>query len=128
MWHGPVLKSLRSSGLFVEVSLIGAKVRASLSETLFLDIHFDPTAGSYSYAFVDLTAPYSGDKRILGWDDYPHESVEAIRRLSSYPHHFQRRAPNGEWIFEESPMQGDVEREMSLVLDTLSRHLSHESP
>ncbi len=128
MWHGPVLKSLRSSGLFVEVSLVGAKVRAWLSETLFLDIHFDPTTGSYSYALIDLTSPHSGDKRILGWDDYPHEGVEAIHGLSSYPHHFQWRASNGEWIFEESPMQGDVEREMSVVLDTLSRRLSHESP
>jgi len=106
-WYGSVLKSLRDSGLFVEVSLIGAKVRASLSETLFLDIHFDPTAGSYSYALIDLTAPYAGDKRIFGWDDYPHEGVEAIRRLPSYPHHFQRRAFNGQWIFEESPMRQD---------------------
>ena len=127
MWYGPVLKRLRSSGLFVAVSLIGAKIRASLSETLFLDIHFDPTTGSYSYALVDLISPYPGDKRILGWDDYPHEGVEAIRQLSSYPHHFQRRAPNGELHFEASPMRGDVEHEMSLVLETLSRHLSHES-
>ena len=123
MWYGHVLSSLRSSGLFVGVSLVGAKVRASLRETLFLDIHFDPTTGSYSYALVDLTSPYPGDKRILGWDDYPHETVEAIRRLSSYPHHFQRRAPGGEWLFEESVMRGDVEREMSLVLDALRQHL-----
>ena len=123
MWYGPVLSSLRSSGLLVEVSLIGAKVRASLRETLFLDFHFDPTTGSYSYALVDLTSPYPGDKRILGWDDYPHEPVEAIRRLASYPHHFQRRAPDGEWLFEESVMRGDVEREMSLVLDVLQRQL-----
>lgn len=125
MWYGPVLNSLRSSGLFAEVLLIGAKVRASLSESLFLDIHFDPTTGSYSYALVDLTAPYSGDKRIFGWDDYPHEGVEAIRRLSSYPHHFQRRTPNGEWMFEGSPMRGDVDREVRLVLDTLREHLSN---
>jgi len=128
VWYGSILKSLRSSGLFAEVSLIGAKVRASLSETLFFDIHFDPTTGSYSYALIDLTSPYSGDKRILGWDDYPHEGVEAICRLSSYPHHFQRRGSNGEWIFEASTMRGDVEREMSLVLDTLNRQLNHESP
>ena len=125
VWYGPVLKALRSSGLFVEVSLIGAKVRASLSETLFLDVHFDPTTRSYSYAFIDLTAPDPGDKRIFGWDDYPHEGVEAIRRLSSYPHHFQQRGSNGEFIFEESSMRGDVEREMSLVLAALSRYLNH---
>ncbi|PKO20990.1 MAG: hypothetical protein CVU38_17195 [Chloroflexi bacterium HGW-Chloroflexi-1] len=80
MWYGPVLKSLRSSSLFVEVSLIGAKVRASLSETLFLDIHFDPTTGSYSYALVDLTSPYSGDKRILGWDDCPNPAKPEPKR------------------------------------------------
>ena len=67
MWYGPVLKTLRDSGLFVEVSLVGAKVRASLSETSFLDIHFDPTTGSYSYALIDLTTPYPGDKRVLGY-------------------------------------------------------------
>jgi len=124
VWYGPVLKRLRSSDLFVEVSLIGAKVRASLSETLFLDVHYDPTTSSYSYALVDLTSSYPGDKRILGWDDYPHEGVEIIRRLSSYPHHFQRRTPDGTWIFEESVMRGDVEREMSLVVDALKRHLN----
>jgi len=128
VWYGPVLKTLRDSGLFVEVSLVGAKVRASLSETSFLDIHFDPTTGSYSYALIDLTTPYPGDKRVLGWDDYPHEGAEAMRRLSSYPHHFQRRASDGEWVFNESPMRGHVEREMNLVLATLHRYLNHEAP
>ena len=124
VWHGLVLRRLRESGLFAEVSLIGAKVRASLSETVFLDIHFDPTTGSYSYALIDLTLPYPGDKRILGWDDYPHEGVEAIENLSSYPHHFQRRTPDGEWSFEESEMRGDIEQEIHQVLDTLTEYLA----
>jgi hypothetical protein len=123
IWHGIVREKLRASGLFVEVSLIGAKVRATLSETLFLDIHYDPTTGSYSYALIDLTLPYPGDKRVLGWDDYPHEAIEAIRQLSSHPHHFQRRTPSGGWLFEASAMRGDIEREMDLVLDMLKRHL-----
>lgn len=123
MWHGLVLERLRESGLFTEVALVGAKVRASLSETLFLDIHYDPMTKSYSYALIDLMSPYPSDKRILGWDDYPHEGVEPIQRLSSCPHHFQKRATSGEWIFEESEMRGDIEREMSLVLDTIKKHL-----
>ncbi len=123
IWHGLVVEILRKGGLFVEVSLVGAKVRAFLSETCFLDIHFDPTTKSYSYALIDLTSPYPGDKRVLGWDDYPHEGIESIRRLASYPHHFQKRAANGEWLFEESPLHGDIGREMSLVLDVIKKHL-----
>ncbi len=123
LWHGPVLQRLRESGLFVQVIIVGAKVRASLSDTMFLDIHYDPTTGSYSYALIDLTSPYVGDKRILGWDDYPHEGIEAIRRMRSYPHHFQRRAPDGQWLFEESEMRGDIEREIELVLEVIRRHL-----
>jgi hypothetical protein len=123
IWHGIVQKQLGASGLFSGVSLIGAKVRAAISETLFLDVHYDPTTGSYSYALIDLTSPHPGDKRILGWDDYPHEGIEAIRLLPSNPHHFQRRAPGGEWIFEASEMRGDIEQEMSVVVDALKRYL-----
>jgi hypothetical protein len=54
---------------------------------------------------------------------YPHEGVEAIRQLPGYPHHFQRRASDGAWIFEESSMRGDVEREIGLVLDFLKSNL-----
>lgn len=53
MWHKSVLRQLHQSGLFREVILAGAKVRASLSETVFLDIHYDPTSGGYSYALID---------------------------------------------------------------------------
>jgi hypothetical protein len=121
--HRHVLRLLRESGLFAEVILIGAKVRAYLSETMFLDIHFDPTTRSYSYALIDLTSPYPGDKRILGWDDYPHEGVEAIRQLRSYPHHFQRRGAGGQWLFEESEMCGHVEQEVELVLERIKMYL-----
>ena len=117
------MQELRESGLFTEVSLVGAKVRASLSETLFLDLHFDPTTKSYSYALIDLMSPYPGDKRILGWDDYPHEGIESIRRLSSYPHHFQKRAASGEWLFEESQMRGDIEQEIGLVVNAVKTYL-----
>lgn len=95
MWHKPVLRKLRQSGLFRDVVLAGAKVRASFSETLFLDIYYDPTSGSYSYALIDLASPYPGDKRILGWDDYPHENIERIRQLDSFPHHFHHRSETG---------------------------------
>jgi len=82
---------------------VGAKLRAVIDENRFLEIYFDPTTKSKSYGLVDLKPPYTGDKRILGWDDYPHEGVKEIRELKSYPHHFQRRKDE-EWTFEESPM------------------------
>jgi len=123
MWHGDVLRILRESGVFADVTLVGAKVRASFSETSFLDIHYDPTTRSYSYALIDLASPFSGDKRILGWDDYPHEGVERIQRLRSYPHHFQARDAQGEWQFEESNLRGDIERDMRVVLTVIRGRL-----
>ena len=117
LWHKVAAEKLRASGLFREVNLVGAKVRASLDDTRFLDIHFDPTTRSYSYALIDLRLPYPGDKRLFGWDDYPHEAVSEIRQLESYPHHFQRRGGGGGWIFEPSPMRGDIEHEINLVIE-----------
>lgn len=69
-----------------------------------------------------LTLPYPGDKRVFGWDDYPHENVPKIKRLKSFPHHFQKRSQGG-WIFEESPMRGDVEGEIDLVIKAVKDHL-----
>ena len=123
MWHKPVLQKLRQSRLFHDVTLAGAKVRALLSETVFLEIYFDPTSRSYSYALIDLASPYPGDKRILGWDDYPHENVQSIRQLRSFPHHFQYRDAMGAWVFEESPMRGRIEREMDIVIETVREHM-----
>ena len=84
IWHKPVLKRLETSRLFSRVSLVGAKVRAVVDEARFLDLHYDPTTGSYSYAFIDLGLPYPGDKRLFGWDDYPHEGVAEIEQLESH--------------------------------------------
>lgn len=123
VWYKRVVEKLRSSGLFSEVSLLGAKVRASLDEGRFLDIHFDPTTRSYSYALIDLGLPHSGDKRLFGWDDYPHEGLVGIEHLESYPHHFQRRAEDGSWIFEASPMRGDIEHEIDTVIDFVRVYL-----
>lgn len=122
-WYKGVIGKLRASGLFSGVSPVGAKVRASLDETRFLDIHFDPTTRGYSYALIDLTLPYPGDKRLFGWDDYPHERVTAIRQLESYPHHFQKRAEDGSWIFEPSPMRGDIEQEIDAVIAVVKAYL-----
>lgn len=59
LWHVGVMRLLRESGLFTGVQLSGGKVRALISETRFLDIHFDPNSRSYSYALdrPDLTLP-----------------------------------------------------------------------
>jgi hypothetical protein len=83
----------------------------------------DPTTGSYSYAFIDLDLPYSGDKRLFGWDDYPHEGVIQIERLDSYPHHYHRRDENGCWIFEASSMRGDLTSDINTGVEVLKAYL-----
>jgi len=123
IWYKAVIEKLQASGLFREASLVGAKVRATLDDRRFLDIHFDPTTRSYSYALIDLDISYPGDKRLFGWDDYPHEGVIEIQQLESYPHHFQRRTGDGIWIFEESPMRGDIESEIDMVIATVKAYL-----
>lgn len=123
VWYKAVIEKLRNSGLFSEVNLVGAKVRASVDETCFLDIHLDPTAQSYSYALIDLRLPYPGDKRVFGWDDYPHQGVVTIQQLERYPHHFQKRAEDGGWIFEPSPMRGDIEHEIDIVVAAVKAYL-----
>ena len=124
IWYRTVIQKLEASDLFCEVSLMGAKVRAIIDTDQFLDIHYDPTTESYSYAFIDLTLPYAGDKRRFGWDDYPHEGVTEIEHLESYPHHFHRRARNGNWIFETSPMRGNIENEIDTIITTIENYLS----
>ena len=47
-WYRAVIKKLKQAGPFAEVNIVGAKVRATIDETTFLDIYYDPTAGSYS--------------------------------------------------------------------------------
>lgn len=105
-WYRAVIEKLRQAGIFEEVRIVGARMRARIDETTFLDLYYDPTTQSYSYALIDLTLSYPGDKRVFGWDDYPHEGVKEIENLESYPHHFQRRGEDGTWLFEESRMRG----------------------
>ncbi|MCP4164664.1 MAG: hypothetical protein GY759_02075 [Chloroflexi bacterium] len=123
MWHRTVTDKLHASDLFSAVTLVGAKIRASIDDVRFLDIYFDATSHSYSYALIDLRLPYPGDKRLIGWDDYPHEGAEQLRQLASHPHHFQRRAKDGSWIFEDSPMRGEIEQEIELVISAIKDHL-----
>jgi hypothetical protein len=125
IWHRAVLLKLEASGLFRRVDLVGAKVRAIVDATRFLDVHYDPTTSGYSYAFVDMKLSYPGDKRLFGWDDYPHEGVTGIEQLGSYPHHFQYRAADGSWVFEASPMRGQVVEEMDVVIAVVRERLQH---
>ena len=53
-----------ATGIFKDCFGIGSKVLAKVSET-------------------------KGDKRIFGWDDYPHGGVEEMKKLKSYPHCLQ---------------------------------------
>ena len=124
IWHASIVRILRECGLFADVQLIGGKVRAFLTATRFLDIHFDPTTDSYSYALIDLTLPYTGDKRLFGWDDFPHPDSVALTSLKSYPHHFQDRLPDGTWQFSESTFRGDVENEIRKVIETVRQRTS----
>ena len=123
VWYKEVIEKLPASGLFSEVSLLGAKVPASFDETRFLDVHYDPTTQSYSYALIDLELPYPGDKRLFGWDDYPHEGVAELQELESYPHHFQRRPEDGGWIFAVSPMRGNIPHETDAIITALRDYL-----
>ncbi|OGO73878.1 MAG: hypothetical protein COS37_04020 [Anaerolineae bacterium CG03_land_8_20_14_0_80_58_20] len=116
IWHASIVRILRESGLFSNVELMGGKVRAFLNLTQFLDIHFDPTTTSYSYAVIDLTLSHAGDKRLFGWDDFPHPDYAALTSLASYPHHFQERLPDGKWQFSESAFRGDIENEIEEVI------------
>ncbi|MEJ2353633.1 MAG: DUF6516 family protein [Anaerolineales bacterium] len=116
IWHAVAVRLLRASNLFTEVQLIGGKVRGTLDAGRFLDIHFDPTTSSYSYAIIDLALPYPGDKRLFGWDDFPHPGDLEKENLASHPHHFQERMPDGEWRFRESSFRGDIEAEIPIVL------------
>lgn len=81
LWHIRVVKRLEDSRIFQQVVLAGAKVRGIVKESLFLEVYYYPITKSYSYALVDLTLPEKGDKRVFGWDDYPHEGVQDIRNL-----------------------------------------------
>jgi hypothetical protein len=123
LWHAGVMRLLRESGLFVSVQLSGGKVRAMLSETRFVDIHFDPTSRSYSYALIDLTLTDPGDKRILGWDDYPYPGLPDLAKLASSPHHFQERLTDGSWMFAESTFRGEIENELAVVLAVINEYL-----
>lgn len=126
VWHASIVRILRVSGLFSDVQLVGGKVRAFLNQTRFLDIHFDPITDSYSYAVIDLTLSYAGDKRLFGWDDFPHPDYAALASLKSYPHHFQERLADGTWQFSESTFRGDVENEVHNVIETIRQRASDE--
>ncbi|MBN1761897.1 MAG: hypothetical protein JW878_02290 [Methanomicrobia archaeon] len=122
IWHRGVIQKLTASGLFYECFVIGAKIRAPINDTLFLDIYYDPTTKSYSYGLVDSELPYKGDKRILGWDDYPHEGIKEMKALKSYPHHFQFRK-NEKWVFDDSPLRGDIMKDIEVVIKAVSEYL-----
>jgi hypothetical protein len=125
-WHSRVMELLLHSGLFGDVQLVGAKVRASIDDTRFLDIHYDPTTHSYSYAVIDSLLDAPGDKRLFGWDDCPHPAEESMLALASYPHHFQMRMPSGHWRFESSPFVGSLEDDVRAVLVYLREYLESQ--
>ena len=101
----------------------GGKVRAEINQNLYLDIHFDPTTKSYSYALIDFSLPYVGDKRLFGWDDFPHENIPRLKALKSYPHHFQKRDSQGIWLFKNSTFRGNIEIEMESVIAYIKSYL-----
>jgi hypothetical protein len=42
--------------------------------------------------------------------------------LASYPHHFQRRR-GAHWVFRESPMRGELERDIPIVIRHVRAYL-----
>jgi len=128
VWYTAAIQLLRDSGLFRDVQIQGAKVRAMLDETRFLDIHFDPTTGSYSYALIDLSLPYPGDKRLFGWDDFPHPGNQSLHELASFPHHFQWRDADGNWLFIETSFCGNIEADIPTVLEYLRNFVTSDDP
>lgn len=121
-WYSRVKQKLEQANIFREVKIVGAKIRAEIDETTFLDIYYDPVSKGYSYALIDLKLPYPGDKRVFGWDDYPHEQAEEIKRLKSYPHHFQKREGQ-KWAYRESEMRGEIGREIEVIIDEVKSYL-----
>lgn len=121
-WHRGVIARLESAGCFSKVELLGGKVRATIDRNRFLDIHFDPSTSSYSYSVIDIRLPFPGDKRIFGWDDFPHIGIAELEKLATHPHHFQKRE-GGRWIFEESLMRGDIENEVDRVIEYIKFYL-----
>lgn len=128
LWHAAVIRLLEESKLFENIQRSGGKIRAVIRDNLFLDIHFDPVSRSYSYALIDLTSPFPGDKRIFGWDDYPHPGVPELQTLSSAPHHVQKRMDNGTWLFSISNFRGEIEEEIPEVLNTVREFLASNPP
>jgi len=122
-WYSQVIHQLRASGLFSDVRLVGAKVRATVDDKRFLDVHFDPTTSSYSYALIGSSLSVPGDKRLFGWDDCPHPGEQALTELPSYPHHFQARTADGRWHFEVSSFVGNIEEEIPDVVIYLRKYL-----
>ena len=122
-WYKAVVDKLRQSGIFKDVRIIGVKIRASIDETTFLDMYYDPTTHNYSYALIDLKLTYPGDKRVFGWDDYPHEGVKEIENLRSYPHHFQIRKKDGTWLFKESNIRGNIEIEVDIIVRMIKKYM-----
>ena len=53
IWYQEVIQQLNITELFKECQVIGAKVRAMINETMFLDIYYDPTTKSYSYSLIE---------------------------------------------------------------------------
>lgn len=126
-WYRGVIEKLEVSGIFADVEVIGAKVRGIIKKDLYLDIYYDPKTCSYSYALIDRALPFPGDKRVFGWDDYPHENVNEIKELESYPHHFQKRKKGQKgWTWQESQMRGELPEELDVVIDEIKSYLKLE--
>jgi hypothetical protein len=71
-WYPAVLSKLRAARIFRKVEIVGSKIRATIDNQRFLDIHYDSDTLSYSYAVIDESLQYPNDKRVFGWDDFPH--------------------------------------------------------
>ncbi len=99
-WYKDVIEKLENSKIFSDVEIVGAKVRGVIEEDLYLDIYYDLNSGSYSYALINRELPFPGDKRVFGWDDYPHENVEK-KRISQLSSSLSEKAKKSEGLVLE---------------------------
>ena len=77
-WYQQVRTRLDSSGIFVRIEVIGAKVRAFIREELYVDIYYDPTTSSYSYALIDQTKLRLIQMYIMGSQSLPEPEFQFI--------------------------------------------------
>ena len=89
------------------------KVRAEISTEYTFQVRIYYNRGHYDYAYQLFR-----DAPILRWDNKEH-----FANLPTYPHHHH----NEQGLPEPSPLQGDPEKDLPIVLEQLERFLARRN-